>query len=287
VKLGRQPAPVADINEDELEVHTPKKQAAGVKAVMVALERAVAQAGVSRTAHSLLRLNQRGGFDCPGCAWPESDKKRKTAEFCENGAKAVAEENTLRTVGAEFWARHSIAELAGKTEYWLGNQGRLSEPVVIREGDTHYSPISWAEAFGLIGEHIRASTPDRCVFYTSGRTANETAFMYQLFARALGTNNLPDCSNMCHESSGSALNPTIGIGKGTVSLDDIHDAELIFVVGQNPGTNHPRMLSALKECKDNGGKVVAVNPLPEAGLFNFKDPQTLSGVLGNGTPLAN
>ncbi|TQJ38613.1 formate dehydrogenase major subunit [Arthrobacter sp. SLBN-112] len=287
MKFGKQPAPVADINEDNLEVHKPKTEAAGVKAVMVALERAVAQAGVTRTAHSLLRLNQRGGFDCPGCAWPESDKKRKTAEFCENGAKAVAEENTLRTVGAEFWAKHSIAELSEKTEYWLGNQGRLSEPVVIREGETHYSPISWADAFELIGEHVRASTPDRCVFYTSGRTANETAFLYQLFARSLGTNNLPDCSNMCHESSGSALNPTIGIGKGTVSLDDIHDAELIFVVGQNPGTNHPRMLSALKECKDKGGKVVAVNPLPEAGLFNFKDPQTVSGVVGGGTPLAD
>jgi formate dehydrogenase major subunit len=168
MKFGKQPAPVADINEDDLEVHKPKTEAAGVKAVMVALERAVAQAGVTRTAQSLLRLNQRGGFDCPGCAWPESDKKRKAAEFCENGAKAVAEENTLRTVGAEFWAKHSIAELAEKTEYWLGNQGRLSEPVVIREGETHYAPISWADAFGLVGEHIRASTPDRCVFYTSG-----------------------------------------------------------------------------------------------------------------------
>jgi formate dehydrogenase major subunit len=287
MKFGKQPAPVADINEDDLEVHKPKTEAAGVKAVMVAVERAVAQAGVTRTAQSLLRLNQRGGFDCPGCAWPESDKKRKAAEFCENGAKAVAEENTLRTVGAEFWARHSVAELSTKTEYWLGNQGRLSEPVVIRPGETHYSPISWSEAFELVGEHVRATTADRCVFYTSGRTANETVFMYQLFARALGTNNLPDCSNMCHESSGSALNPTIGIGKGTVSLEDIHDSELIFVVGQNPGTNHPRMLSALKEGKDKGGKVVAVNPLPEAGLFNFKDPQTVSGVVGGGIPLAD
>ena len=151
---------------------------------------------MTRTAQSLLRLNQRGGFDCPGCAWPESDKKRKAAEFCENGAKAVAEENTLRTVGAEFWAKHSVDELSTKTEYWLGNQGRLSEPMVIRAGETHYSPLSWADAFELIGEHVRASTPDRCVFYTSGRTANETVFMYQLYARALGTNNLPDCSNM-------------------------------------------------------------------------------------------
>ena len=280
-------APVDDINEDDLLVGKPKKSAAGLKAVEVALERGIAQAGVTRTMQSLLRLNQRDGTDCPGCAWPESQGTRKPAEFCENGAKAVAEENTLRTVTPEFWAEHSIAELATKTEYWLGNQGRITHPMVIRPGDTHYSPIAWQEAFDLIGEHIRASTPGRTVFYTSGRTANETAFMYQLFARSIGTNNLPDCSNMCHESSGSALNPTIGIGKGTVSLEDIHKAELIFVVGQNPGTNHPRMLSALADCKSNGGKIVAVNPLPEAGLFNFKDPQSVFGVIGNGSSLAD
>ena len=280
-------APVDDINEDDLLVGKPKKSAAGLKAVEVALERGIAQAGVTRTMQSLLRLNQRDGTDCPGCAWPESQGTRKPAEFCENGAKAVAEENTLRTVTPEFWAEHSIAELATKTEYWLGNQGRITHPMVIRPGDTHYSAIAWQEAFDLIGEHIRASTPERTVFYTSGRTANETAFMYQLFARSIGTNNLPDCSNMCHESSGSALNPTIGIGKGTVSLEDIHRAELIFVVGQNPGTNHPRMLSALADCKSNGGKIVAVNPLPEAGLFNFKDPQSVSGVIGNGSSLAD
>jgi formate dehydrogenase major subunit len=280
-------APVDDINEDDLLVGKPKKSAAGLKAVEVALERGIAQAGVTRTMQSLLRLNQRDGTDCPGCAWPESQGTRKPAEFCENGAKAVAEENTLRTVTPEFWAEHSIAELATKTVYWLGNQGRITHPMVIRPGDTDYSPIAWQEAFDLIGEHIRASTPERTVFYTSGRTANETAFMYQLFARSIGTNNLPDCSNMCHESSGSALNPTIGIGKGTVSLEDIHKAELIFVVGQNPGTNHPRMLSALADCKSNGGKIVAVNPLPEAGLFNFKDPQSVSGVIGNGSSLAD
>ena len=283
----RRGAPVEDINEDNLTIKKPKKSAAGVEAVIVALDRGIAQAGVVRTARSLLRLNQRDGTDCPGCAWPESQGHRKTAEFCENGAKAVAEEATLRTVTPEFWAKHSIAELAEKTEYWLGNQGRITHPVVIRPGETHYSQISWDDAFELIGESIRATVPERTVFYTSGRTANEAAFMYQLFARSIGTNNLPDCSNMCHESSGSALNPTIGIGKGTVSLEDIHQAELIFVIGQNPGTNHPRMLSALAECKDNGGKIVAVNPLPEAGLFNFKDPQTASGVLGNGTNLAD
>ena len=281
------PAPKADINEDDLVVTAPKTHAAGVEAVVVALDRGIAQAGLARTARSLMRLNQRDGTDCPGCAWPESQGHRKTAEFCENGAKAVAEESTLRTVTPEFWAEHSIAELATKTEYWLGNQGRITHPVVIRPGDTHYSQISWDDAFELIGEQIRATVPDRTVFYTSGRTANESAFMYQLFARSIGTNNLPDCSNMCHESSGSALNPTIGIGKGTVSLEDIHQAELIMVVGQNPGTNHPRMLSALAECKDNGGRIVAVNPLPEAGLFNFMDPQTPKGVVGKGTNLAD
>jgi formate dehydrogenase major subunit len=280
-------APVKDIDENGLVVTHPETHAAGVKAVMVALDRGIAQAGVSRTVRSMLRVNQRGGFDCPGCAWPESDGHRKKAEFCENGAKAIAEENTVRTVGPEFWAEHSIADLAGKTEYWLGNQGRIAEPVVVRPGDTHYSPISWQDAFDLIGERIRATTPDRCVFYTSGRTANETAFMYQLFARSVGTNNLPDCSNMCHESSGTAMNATIGIGKGTVSLEDIHEAKLVFVIGQNPGTNHPRMLSALKECKERGGTIVAVNPLPEAGLLNFRDPQTVAGTVGGGTPIAD
>jgi formate dehydrogenase major subunit len=281
-------APEQDINEDDLQIHPPKRAAAGVKAVTVALERGYAQAGVTRTVRSMLRVNQHDGFDCPGCAWPESiTGRRSPAECCENGAKAIAEESTTRTVGAGFWAEHPIAELEGKTEYWLGSQGRIAEPVVIRPGDTHYSPISWTDAFALIGEHINATTPDKCVFYTSGRTANETAFMYQLFARSLGTNNLPDCSNMCHESSGSALNPTIGIGKGTVSLEDIHHSELVLVVGQNPGTNHPRMLSALRDCKNNGGKVVAVNPLPEAGLLNFKDPQSLNGVIGGGTTIAD
>jgi formate dehydrogenase major subunit len=277
-----------DIDEGALEVHAPKTAAAGVKAVAVALERGLAQAGVGRTVRGMLRINQRDGFDCPGCAWPESiTGKRKPAEFCENGAKAIAEESTVRTVTPAFWAAHPIAELEGRSEFWLGSRGRITEPVVIRPGETHYSPISWGEAFELIGEHLRATTPERCVFYTSGRTANETAFLYQLFARSLGTNNLPDCSNMCHESSGFALNPTIGVGKGTVSLEDIHRSELVLVVGQNPGTNHPRMLSALVECRKNGGKVVAVNPLPEAGLMAFKDPQALGGIVGGGEKVAD
>ena len=272
-----------DIDEDDLVVTEPKDSAAGLKAVGVSFERGLTQAGVSRTVRSMFRVNQPDGVDCPGCAWPESiTGDRKKIEFCENGAKALAEENTRRIASPEWWAAHSIEELSEKTEYWLGQSGRITHPMMIRNGETHYRPITWNEAFDTIGEHVRATTPDRCVFYTSGRTPNETAFMYQLLARSLGTNNLPDCSNMCHESSGVALNPTIGIGKGTVSLEDIEEAELVFVVGQNPGTNHPRMLGSLAECRKNGGKVIAVNPLPEAGLMRFKDPQTPSGLIGGG-----
>lgn len=282
------PAPKDDINEDDLKVGEPKHSAAGLKAVMVSMERGFSEAGPSRTLRSMLRINQRGGFDCPGCAWPESiTGARKPAEFCENGAKAVAEEASARTVTPQWWEQHPISVLRDKTEYWLGSQGRITAPMIIRPGDTHYKPISWAEAFATIGEHVNASTPDKCVFYTSGRTANETAFMYQLLARSLGTNNLPDCSNMCHESSGSALNPTIGIGKGTVSLEDFDHAELIFVVGQNPGTNHPRMLSALADARKRGAKIVAVNPLPEAGFFGFKDPQTVGGMLGKSSEISS
>lgn len=275
------PAPTQDINEEELKVSEPQRSAAGAKAVMVSMERGFAEAGVSRTLRSMARVNQRGGFDCPGRAWPESiTGRRKPAEFCENGAKAIAEEASARVVTPQWWAEHPISVLREKTEYWLGSQGRITTPMIIRAGETHYTPISWSQAFATVAEHVNATTAERCVFYTSGRTANETAFMYQLLARSLGTNNLPDCSNMCHESSGSALNPTIGIGKGTVSLEDFEHAELIFVVGQNPGTNHPRMLSALSEARKRGARVVAVNPLPEAGFFGFKDPQTVGGMLG-------
>ncbi|MGV9817662.1 FdhF/YdeP family oxidoreductase [Nocardia xishanensis] len=271
--------PTEDIDESALTVTAPKKQAAGVTAVAVALKRSVEEMGVVRTARTLARLNQVNGFDCPGCAWPEPSGHRRPAEFCENGAKAVAEEATLRTVTPEFFAAHSVAELAGKSGYWLGQQGRITHPMVLRPGDTHYSPISWDEAYGLIADQLRAlDSPDEAVFYTSGRTANETAFLYQLLVRSYGTNNLPDCSNMCHESSGAALIGSIGIGKGSVSIDDFGKADLIIVAGQNPGTNHPRMLSALSDAKANGARVVAVNPLPETGLLGFRDPQTVRGV---------
>ncbi|MET3807564.1 molybdopterin-dependent oxidoreductase alpha subunit [Nakamurella sp. UYEF19] len=283
----RSSAPRNDIDEADLRVGPPQHHAAGVKAVTVALERGIEQAGLIRTSRALTRLNHREGFDCPGCAWPEPQGRRRPAEFCENGAKAVAEETTLRTVDREFFAGHSVPELLGRTDFWLGNQGRLTEPMVIREGSDHYEPISWEESFALISDRLRAIDPDRAVFYTSGRTSNEAAFVYQLMIRSYGTNNMPDCSNMCHESSGSALTESIGIGKGSVSLADIHEADLVLVVGQNPGTNHPRMLTALSETKHNGGHIVAVNPLPEAGLFNFRDPQTVSGVVGGGTDLAD
>ena len=274
-------APTSDIDEGKIEVHGRKRHSAGVPAVVASLRRSVEEMGITRTARTLLRLNQADGFDCPSCAWPDpAPGERHTAEFCENGAKAVAEEATLRTVTPAFFAQHSVAELGERTDYWLGQQGRLTHPMVRREGGTHYEPISWDDAFSMIGDHLRGlSSPDEAVFYTSGRTSNEAAFAYQLFARAFGTNNMPDCSNMCHESTSVGLAENIGIGKGSVSLDDIHTAKLIVIMGQNPGTNHPRMLSALEIAKKGGAKILAVNPLPEAGLMKFHNPQTPRGVV--------
>jgi molybdopterin-dependent oxidoreductase alpha subunit len=233
-----------------------------------------------------LKVNQVDGFDCPGCAWPETGK-RSHFEFCENGAKAVAEEATLRRITHEFFAEHSVSGLATQTDHWLGRQGRLTSPVVKRPGVDHYRPIAWEEALMLVAAQLKAIAPDQAVFYTSGRTSNEAAFLYQLFARSYGTNNLPDCSNMCHESSGVALSQAIGVGKGTVTLDDVHRARLIVVVGQNPGTNHPRMLTALEKAKRNGAAILSVNPLPEAGLMRFRNPQKVSGILGRGTALSD
>jgi molybdopterin-dependent oxidoreductase alpha subunit len=244
--------------------------------------------GALRTARTLLKLNQRNGFDCPGCAWPETPRHRKHAEFCENGAKAVAEEATTRKVTLAFFAAHPVNELLDRTDYWLGQQGRLIHPMMLLPGPTHYQPIGWDAAFGLIADELRAlAHPDEAVFYTSGRTSNEAAFLYQLMIRAFGTNNMPDCSNMCHESSGSALEEMIGIGKGSVSVTDLEDADLILIAGQNPGINHPRMLSVLEKSKANGARVIAINPLPEAWLLRFKDPQKVHGVLGAGVAIAD
>jgi molybdopterin-dependent oxidoreductase alpha subunit len=273
--------------ERDLTVGAPRRSAAGLGGIRHGLAAGLHEMGVRRSALTLLKVNQDGGFDCPGCAWPEPEH-RHTAEFCENGAKAVAEEATRKRVGPDFFAEHPVEDLAGRTDHWLGKQGRLTHPVVRRPGGTHYEPISWDEALDLVAARLRGlADPDRAVFYTSGRTSNEAAFCYQLMARAFGTNNMPDCSNMCHESSGTALTETIGIGKGSVTLDDIHHADLLLIVGQNPGTNHPRMLTALETAKRNGATIVAVNPLPEAGLINFRNPQRPSGLVGRGTPLAD
>ncbi|MCV7216819.1 FdhF/YdeP family oxidoreductase [Mycobacterium crocinum] len=278
----------ADYDERAVEVTVPKDQAAGVEAVVVTMQRALEQMGPVRTVATLARINQRHGFDCPGCAWPEEHDNRKLAEFCENGAKAVAEEATKRRVTPEFFARHSVAELADKPEYWLSQQGRLTHPMVLRPGDQHYRPIEWDDAYRLIAEHLNGLTsPDEAVFYTSGRTSNEAAFLYQLLVRSFGTNNLPDCSNMCHESSGTALIDAIGVGKGSVTVDDVEHADVIVIAGQNPGTNHPRMLYVLEKAKANGAKIIAVNPLPEAGMIRFKDPQKVHGVVGHGVPIAD
>ena len=278
--------PEQDPDDSGLHVGQPKTWAVGAPAVAHALQISQQQMGARRTALTLLRVNQKDGFDCPGCAWPEGSE-RSHFEFCENGAKAVAEEATVRRVTPEFFAEHPVDELAGKTDYWLGQQGRLTEPMYKAPGDAHYRPVSWADAFRITADELRAGTPDESVFYTSGRTSNEAAFLYQLLVRRHGTNNLPDCSNMCHESSGSALTQTLGVGKGSVSLEDLYKADLILVVGQNPGTNHPRMLTALEKAKKAGAAIVAVNPLPEAGLMRFKNPQKVTGVLGSGTPLSD
>jgi molybdopterin-dependent oxidoreductase alpha subunit len=281
------PAPQHDPTDENLTVGKPKTWAAGAPAVAHSLQIAHRQMGAKRTALTLLKVNQRDGFDCPGCAWPEPGAERTHFEFCENGAKAVAEEATLRRVTPQFFAEHSTAELAAKSDYWLGQQGRLTEPMYKAPDEDHYRPVGWDEAFRITADALRACDPDEAVFYTSGRTSNEAAFLYQLLVRRYGTNNLPDCSNMCHESSGSALTESLGVGKGSVSLEDLYRADLIIVVGQNPGTNHPRMLTALEKAKRAGAAIVAVNPLPEAGLIRFKNPQHVDGLLGSGTTLAD
>ena len=288
-RARRRKSPLADIDENAVHVGHAKDKAAGIPGVAVALKRAVEEMGPTRTARTLLRLNQVHGFDCQGCAWPDpAPGERHTAEFCENGAKAVAEESTSDHISPEFFREHSIADLEKHTDYWLGHQGRIVHPMVRRPDGTHYEPITWELAFELIGSTLRElDSPDEALFYTSGKTSNEAAYVYQLFARAYGTNNLPDCSNMCHESTGTALSESIGIGKGSVHLRDLYDADLIVVSGQNPGTNHPRMLSALEKAKENGAKILTINPLPEAGLMKFMNPQKPKGLAGFGTGLSD
>src|SRR5690349_15221862 len=244
--------------------------------------------GLIRGTRTLLQLNQKQGIDCPGCAWPEPDGERSHFEFCEEGAKHVADEATRKRITPEFFANWSVRELAAQSDLWLNQQGRLTQPMVLREGGQHYEPIQWADAFALIGEKLNAlESPDQAIFYTSGRTSNEAAFLYQLFVRQFGTNNLPDCSNMCHESSGTAMKEALGFGKGTVTLEDFDLCDAIFVIGQNPGTNHPRMLTTLLRAKRRGCKIVHINPLPEVGTTRFKHPQEFWTWPGGGTQLAD
>ncbi|MCL4138940.1 UNVERIFIED_CONTAM: hypothetical protein GTU68_032249 [Idotea baltica] len=236
-----------------------------------------------------LKMNQKGGFDCPGCAWPDPDDERSAlGEYCENGLKAMAEEAQNKIIGREFFENNSVDDLSNLSDFEIGKSGRLAEPMYLAKGASHYEPITWVNAFKKVGTHLNAlNSPDEAAFYTSGRTTNEAAFLYQLFVREFGTANLPDCSNMCHEASGSALSETLGIGKGSVTLDDLHKAELVMVIGQNPATNHPRMLTALEKTKKNGGKIIAINPLPEAGLIKFTNPQSPMKLLTGGTKLAD
>ncbi len=265
----------------------PKDWVAGIPGVLHSMKPAIEHMGLNRTRKTVLAMNQKHGFDCPSCAWPDPNH-RKAFEFCENGAKAVTWEATPVVIAPEFWAEHSVSELRSRSEYWLGMQGRLTEPVHKPAGEDHYKPVSWPEAIRIIADKLKSlDSPDEAAFYTSGRTSNEAAFLYQLMVRGYGTNNLPDCSNMCHESSGWAMGQTIGIGKATVNFDDYAHADLIIVMGQNPGTNHPRMLTELEACKENGGEIVAVNPLPEAGLRRYKNPQKVKGIVGRGTEIAD
>jgi molybdopterin-dependent oxidoreductase alpha subunit len=287
----KQEQPAAENPEEllSLKVTQPKEWAAGIPAVYEALKDIAHESGILRGIGASLKMNQKGGFDCSSCAWPDPDDDRSPiAEYCENGAKALAEEATTKKLTGEFFAQNSVADLAKLNDYEIGKKGRIAQPVYLPAGATHYQTISWDDVFKKIADQLNSlKSPNEAAFYTSGRTSNEASFVYQLFVREFGTNNMPDCSNMCHESSGTALTEVIGIGKGTVTLNDFYDTDVIIIMGQNPGTNHPRMLTALEKAKKNGSKIIAVNPLHEAGLTGFKDPQTVKGLLGISAKLAD
>ncbi len=274
-------------NPDELQVVAPANLAGGMPAILSSLRYMAHEPGLIRGGQALLRVNQQKGFDCPGCGWPDPDGERAITEFCENGAKAVAHEATRKILTDDFFHRWSIQELGRQSDYWLGQQGRLARPMIKEKGHDRYQPITWEKAFEIIAGHLRAlEKPDEAIFYTSGRTSNEAAFLYQLFARLYGTNNLPDSSNMCHESSSVGMKEVIGIGKATVTLEDFQHADAIFILGQNPGTNHPRMLATLQQAARRGCRIVSINPLPEAGTTRFIHPRDVAHWLGKGTPLA-
>ncbi|MFY9243612.1 MAG: FdhF/YdeP family oxidoreductase [Polaribacter sp.] len=276
-------------NLTEIELKEIPKSSVGFKAILSSFNHIKNEIGIVKGIGLLKKLNQKDGFDCPGCAWPDPDEKRAfLAEYCENGAKAVAEEATKNRVSPLFFSTYSVSNLSKLSDYEIGKKGRITHPVYLPEGANYYKQISWEEAFKMIGEELNSlNSPDEAIFYTSGRTSNEAAFLYQLFVRQFGTNNLPDCSNMCHESSGAALSETLGIGKGSVTLDDFNHTDLIIVIGQNPGTNHPRMLNALSDAKKKGSKIITINPLPEVGLMNYKDPQNPLKWIGSGQKLTD
>lgn len=287
-EIKRNVSLTGDIKFTGLRLKGPMQTSAGLLGVRETLRHTFKEMGILRSMRSLLEMNQEDGFRCPSCAWPVPEHPSKIAEYCENGAKALADEATREHIGGDFFAKHSVEELSRLSDFELNKLGRIIEPMVLKPNSVHYEPITWQDAFELISEELhKLKKPNEAIFYTSGRSSNEAAYLYGMFARAFGTNNLPDCSNMCHESSGVALSETLGIGKGSVKLDDLYGAEVILVVGQNPGTNHPRMLSALEKCKKNGGKIISINPLAETGLVNFKNPQSISGMLGNGQPIAD
>ena len=264
-----------------------KEVAAGLPAVVSAWKHGIANMGPLDSAKTLSRANQHTGFDCPGCAWPDPSEP-SPFEYCENGAKAIADEATNKVIQDSFWKENSVLSLARKSDVWLNAQGRLSKPLIMEKDSNHYKPIDWDRAFGIIGAALfNLENQDDAYFYTSGRASNEAAFLWQLLARQHGTNNLPDCSNMCHESSGVALGESIGIGKGTVRLEDFDHSDLIVVVGQNPGTNHPRMLSALRSAKKSGSSVLSINPIRETGMRGFRHPQNPIDMLGSGVKIAD
>ena len=285
-----QTSPAWEIPLDDpraLKIEPPATCAGGIPAILTTLQRTTSAMGLIRGGQALLHLNQQEGFDCPGCGWPEPDEHRALAEFCESGAKAVAYEGTKKLITEEFFEKWTLDALGKQSDYWLGQQGRLARPMWKAVGSSSYCPISWEAAFKKIADQLnQLDDPNEAIFYTSGRTSNEAAFLYQLFARLYGTNNLPDSSNMCHESSGVAMKEVIGLGKATVTLEDFQHADAIFILGQNPGTNHPRMLAALQKAARRGCQIVSINPLPEAGTTRFIHPQEFTQWFGKGTPLA-
>jgi molybdopterin-dependent oxidoreductase alpha subunit len=268
----------------EVERYKPYKGAAAGWGALIAVTQSwLGSENAFKNIRAMLKTNQNGGFDCPGCAWGESPESGMV-KFCENGAKAVNWEATGRLVNPAFFSKYTVSALAAQSDYWLEYQGRLTHPMRYDASLDRYVETGWDDAFALIAKHLKELTsPDQAEFYTSGRASNEAAYLYQLFVRAYGTNNFPDCSNMCHEASGLGMDDSVGVGKGTVTFDDLEEADAIFVIGQNPGTNHPRMLEPLREAVKRGAQVICFNPLKERGLERFQHPQHPLEMLTNGS----